>query len=226
MLDRCRNGRSRVAPHATGEVWCVSRFTGLVCTAGSCAVHEAFAILMDQVIPAVARELDASFDEGTQRIGGQSLSAFLHQRGVNVRFMLAVGRHTTRAAVRRFLAEEALVRVIKHKSAPVERQVAVRRTRHCLHSQRAARPQRGLVLGGGARRGACDVRRRAGGRGGPGGLRASPLDHVACARSEPGESRRCRSGLTVPSALRVARWPVLVRVTPTPCLRVGSRAWR
>ena len=43
------------------------------------------------------------------------LSAFMHDRGINMRYILAVAECCSDASARLFLVEEAVVRVIKHK---------------------------------------------------------------------------------------------------------------
>jgi hypothetical protein len=78
------------------------------------SARAAFQKLTDEVIPATARDFETEF----QRAAGADVdvSAFLHGRGVNLRYIPEVAGHCrTNAAAREFLLQEALIRAAKHK---------------------------------------------------------------------------------------------------------------
>ncbi len=94
---RCCRGRAQA-----GRVHCLT---------DSIAVHAAFALLEQKTLPAVAAELDGAFSPAAP----PALSAFLHERGVNMRYLLPLARLLKNEAARAYVEQEAVVRAIKHK---------------------------------------------------------------------------------------------------------------
>jgi tetratricopeptide (TPR) repeat protein len=70
---------------------------------------DAHALLLNTAIPAAAEELDAETEDATD----SELSEFLHARGINMRYLLAVAQHCKQEKVRHRLCEEAILRAIK-----------------------------------------------------------------------------------------------------------------
>ncbi len=71
-------------------------------------MRAAFDTLMSENVPAAAAELDAAF------AADMDLSAFLHARGVNMRYLPQVAARCANAAARQFLEQETIVRGLKH----------------------------------------------------------------------------------------------------------------
>ncbi len=76
---------------------------------GACAVRAAFDTLINVDVPAAAADLDAAFR------GDVDLSAFLHTRGINMRYLPQVAACCCNPAARQYLEQEAIIRTAKHK---------------------------------------------------------------------------------------------------------------
>eukprot|EP00947_MAST-08B_sp_MAST-8B-sp1_P000089 g89.t1 len=75
-------------------------------------VKNATLFLLDEVVPAAAKELDEAQPEDIKR--GGEISPFLHERGINVRHMGLVYHHCTNNEVRVGLLAEMVARTIKN----------------------------------------------------------------------------------------------------------------
>ncbi len=78
---------------------------------GACAVRAAFDVLINVDVPAAAADLDAAFRSSSD----VDLSAFLHTRGINMRYLPQVAACCRNPAARQYLEQEAVIRTAKHK---------------------------------------------------------------------------------------------------------------
>ncbi len=75
-------------------------------------MRAAFDLLINVDVPAAAADLDAAFrDNGSD----MDLSAFLHTRGINMRYLPQVATGCRNPAARQYLEQEAVIRAAKHK---------------------------------------------------------------------------------------------------------------